>query len=43
MEIEFSAKNAIDFFQAFAEQFDAEVKNNRFVLPAILEKVMDCL
>lgn len=33
MEIEFSAKNAIDFFQTFAELFDAEVKGNTFSIP----------
>jgi len=33
MEIEFSAKNAIDFFRTFAELFDAEVKGNTFSLP----------
>jgi len=34
MKIEFSATNAIDFFQRLAEQFDAEVKGNTFILPA---------
>jgi AraC-like DNA-binding protein len=33
MKIEFSATNAIDFFQRFAEQFDAEVEGNTFALP----------
>ena len=34
MKIEYSATNAIDFFQRFAEQFDAEVEGNTFILPA---------
>jgi len=34
MKIEYSATNAIDFFQRFAEQFDAEVEGNTFSLPA---------
>lgn len=38
MRIEFSATNAIDFFTAFAEQFEAEVEGNTFSLPAHIGK-----
>lgn len=33
MKIEFSPTNAIDFFQTFAKQLDAEVEGNTFSLP----------
>ena len=38
MEVEFSAKNAVDFFQTFAGLFDAEVEGNTFVLPGHIGK-----
>jgi len=34
MKIEFSPTNAIDFFQIFAEQLEAEIEGNTFSLPA---------
>lgn len=33
MNIEFSSTNPVDFFQAFAEQFGAEIDKNTFTLP----------